>query len=324
MYPMKYNIEIKTDGKKYRLALIHSIVVEKSVELLTDTATIILPEAVLNQVLNFESKIKRGSSIKIELGYSLPLKLEFVGYVEQITNVGSSLEIKCEDELFVFRKQIADKVFKTTTVKNIAGYLISQVNSGYKVICDYDLGYEKFVIHQATAYDVLKKLREELRCNIYFKSDTNELHIHAPYKDKGGSVKYSMHQNIESSSLEYKKAIDKKYEITVESIDKKGKVQSIKSGTTGGDSVTIKVGAMNSMDLKRIADAELSRRSFDGYEGSFDAWLIPYVEPTYSAQIIDNDYPDKKGTYYVTAVKTEFSDAGGKRTINLGIKLANG
>lgn len=320
---MNHDIQFKTDGKKFQLALLHSIEVNKSVELLSDTATIVLPEAVMNKVLSIDSKIKRGSEVVIKFGYVSKLRTEFIGYVVDVQTNDSSIKILCEDALFLFRKKVEDKAFKSTSVSKIAQYLVDQVDSSYKVVCDYDLGYEKFVIHQATAYDVLKKLREEIKCNVYFNSEKKELHLHAPFIEKGGEVKYSMQQNIETSSLEYKKAIDKKFEITVESIDKEGKVKSIKSGTTGGDSINIKVGAMNDLDLKKIADSELSRRSYDGFEGSIDTWLIPNVEPTYSARFSDDDYPDKKGTYYVVSVKTTFSDAGGVRTVTFGIKLAN-
>ena len=131
-----------------------------------------------------------------------------------------------------------------------------------------------------------------------------------------------MQKNIEKSSLEYKKAIDRKLEVTVESIQKNGTVKTVKSGNTGGDTVTLKVGQMSEADAKKIAEAEVLKRSSDMYEGSFDTWLIPYCEPTYSAKIVDFDYQEQSAIYYVKATKINISSSGGVRTITPGIKLA--
>ena len=322
MYLMNHKIVFNNAGNKVQLALLHSVVIKKSVENLADTATIILPEQSLNSPINIESKINRGTAVSIELGYNDNYKHEFSGFIQDIVVTDNSIEIVCEDDLFVFRKQVNNKYFKITSVKEIVQYIINQIDSSYTLSCDYDLAYEKYAINQATGYDVLMKLKEEIKANIYFDSNAKILHIHAPYSEKKGNVKYSMQKNIENSSLQYKRAVDKKVEVTIESIDSKGKITTVKTGSTGGDSVTLKVGTMSEADIKRIAQAELIKRNYDGFEGSFDTWLIPYVEPTYTAEYNDDDYPDKKGRYYVSAVETTFSDNGGVRSVTLGVKLS--
>ena len=295
--------------------------IEKSVENLADTAIITLPEALLNSPLKIQDKIGRGDEVEIKLGYSGDLKTEFVGFIQNITTDGS-LKIRCEDGLFQFRKEVKDIQMKGTSVKKIAEYLVAQIGGGYKVVCDFDIAYEKFVIHQATAYDVLKKLQEETKANIYFKTGTKELHIHAPFTEKAGYVIYSPQKNVEKASLEYKKAIDRKFEVTVESVQKDGKIKVEKAGTTGGESVTIRTGAFSQQDIKKIANAELVKRSGDRYEGTIETWLIPYVEPAYSAKYVDKDYPEQAGIYYVTAVTTKVSASGGIRTVKFGLRTA--
>ena len=321
MLNMNWNITFKSNGLKYKLMLISEVEITESVENLVDTAIITLPEAVMNKVLDFENTISRGSEISIELGYDDDLRKEFTGYVKEITTNDSSLKILCEDSLFLFRVGVKDAEMKPTSMKKIAQSLIDQIDKSFKLSCDFDIGYEKFTIHQATGYDVLKKLQEETKANIYFDTENKTLHIHAPYLEKGGDVVYSMQKNIEKSSLEYKRAIDKKVEVTIESIDLKGKVRSYTTGTTGGDKVTIKVGAVSTLDMKKIAEVALQRNNYDGLDGSIDTWLIPYVKPTYSARFSDQDYPEKSGIYYVISTVTTFSDAGGKRVVKFGIKL---
>lgn len=321
MLDMNWYIRFTTEGKRYRLATLESVEIDCSVDNLVDVATITLPESVWNEVLNLEGRIKRGSEVLIQLGYDDNLETEFVGYVQKITNDGS-LIIHCEDALFLFRTSVPDVELKPTTVKQIAEYVIKHVDSSFSLSCDYDIAYERFTIHQATGYDVLKKLQDETKGNFYFDTENKVLHIHPPYLEKAGDVVYSMHLNVESSSLEYKEAIDKRVEITVEKTDANGKVKSVTKGVTGGDKKTLKLGNVADADLERIANAELLKSSYDGYEGSFDTWLIPFVKPSYSALIIDRDYPHKKGRHYVVSVKTSFSSSGGVRTITPGIKLS--
>lgn len=321
MYTMDWNIVFDNNGKQFKLGILAECEIECSVDNLADTATIVLPDAVMNQVLNIENKIGRGTQVMIQLGYDGDLKTEFEGYIQEITTNDSTLKIICEDALFLFRKSVPDVELKPSSLKKIGQYLIDKTDPSFTLSCDFDISYEKFVIHQATGYDVLKKLQEETKANIYFDTINKVLHIHAPYVEIAGVVKYSMQQNIEKSSLEYKRAIDKKVEVTIESTDSKGKVKSITAGTTGGDKITLKVGPMSEADMQKVAAAALKKNSFDGYSGSFDGWLIPFVKPTYSAIIEDKDYPYKDGRYYVISVKTSFSESGGVRTITPGIKL---
>lgn len=322
MYDINWNIRFKTEGVNYSLRTVESIDIECSVDNLVDTAVITLPEAVMNQVLNVGKEVKRGTEVIIKAGYDGELQTEFVGYVLDVVNSDNSLKINCEDASFLFRKKVKDVELKPTSVPKIAQLLINQIDSSYKLVCDYTISYEKFVIHQATAYDVLKKITEETKANIYFDTEKKELHIHAPYIEKGGEAIYSMQRNVENSSLEFKKAIDRKVEVTVEKTNLNGKVESYTGGTTGGDKITLKVGSIATADLKKIADAELIRRSADMYEGSFDTWAIPFVKPTYSVKIKDEDYPDQDGKYYVVGVSTSISENGFKRTVKPGIKLS--
>lgn len=320
MYKMDWDVRFYND-KEYQLGMVAEIEIDSSVDNLTDTVTIVLPEAYMNAVFDFQQKISRGTRVVIQLGYDGNLKTEFIGYIQHITTNESTLKIICEDALFLFRKGVKDVELKPTSMPKIAQLIIDQIDRSYILKCDYDIAYEKFVIHQATGFDVLKKLQEETKANIYFNMDKKELHIHPPYVEKGGEVNYSMQHNIERSSLQYKMAIDKRIEVTVESINLEGKVQSYTTGTTGGDKITIKVGSMNAVDAQKVANAELLRKSADSYDGSIDTWLLPMVRPTYSATIKDQDYPHKDGRYYVVGVKTTFSENGGKRTVKLGVKL---
>ncbi|SEG39492.1 hypothetical protein SAMN05421847_2190 [Halpernia humi] len=322
MYQLNWDISFRNKEGIYNLGILAECQIEKSVKNLADFATIILPEADMNKVLRVQDFIKSGDEVKIRLGYDSDLSLEFEGFVKEIITEDSSLKISCEDGLFLFRKGIPNKEFKPATVKQIAQYVVQNINPGYKVVTDYDLVYDKFTIYQATGFDVLAKLQEETGADIYFDMKNKALHIHPAYLRKSGEADYSFQHNIETSSLEYKSAEFRKVEVTVESVGLDGKTISKTVGQTGGEKITKKVGRLSSNAVKIIADTEYKNRMAPGYEGTFDAWLIPYVEPSFTIGIYDDDYLYKDGRYYTESVVTNFSESGGKRTVTPAIKLS--
>lgn len=322
MYQLNWDINFKNKQGNWKLGILAECEIEKSVKNLSDTATIILPEAHMNKVLKIQDSIQRGDQVTIRLGYDADLVTEFEGFVKEIITNDSSLKIKCEDALFLFRKGVPNKQFKKVNVLQLAEYLVKNVDPSYKIVCDYNIVYDKYTIFKAEAIDVLAKIQEETGADIYFDTKNKELHIHPAYTRKGGEADYSMQHNIETSSMEYKSADDRKIEITVESVGLDGKTISTTVGNAGGEKITKKVGRMSKNAIKIIADTEYKNKMAPGYEGSFDAWLIPYVEPSYTIGYYDADYPSRDGRYYAETVLVKFSENGGVRTITPSIKLS--
>lgn len=317
MFNMVYDIQIGT----YRLGLLESVDIHKSVDLLIDTAVIVVPGVYCNQSLDIEGKVKVGDKVTIRLGYDNKLVTEFEGYLQRIDTDDSSLTFNCEDAIYLTRKPVKDKQFTKTSVKQIVEYCLSEI--GMKELnCTYNITYEKFVIKNANAYDVLKKLQDDTKANIYMKGTT--LNVHPAYVEKGGDVQYDFAVNIESSDLKYRNADDRRFEVTVEGVGLDGKKKQVMIGTTGGEKRTIRVQSPMSVEsLKLRGEQEMKYLSYTGYEGSITGWLIPYVEPTYSAHIHDREYEYKTGSYYVVSVTTTFSENGGVRKIELGRKLTS-
>jgi len=307
----------------YMLGMIEIIETIRSVELLSDTAIITLPSAIYNKPFDINDKIKRGDAVKIEFGYDNKLVTEFEGYLQQepLTDNGS-LILKCEDGLFQYRKSLDNIELKNASVSDVLNYVNGKIG-GFTLSCDYDFKYDKFVINNATGYDVLKKIQEEAKPNIYLKG--NVLHVHPQYSEIFGKVIYNFNENIETSDLKYMRFEDRKFMVTVESKGKDGKVIKKEVGTTGGDKMTIKVsGVTDIASLKKLATEALANKRYTGYEGTFTGWLIPYCDAGYQVKLVDEDYQDKIGNYYVLEVKTNFSKSGGVRTIKIGKKLSDG
>lgn len=300
----------------YRLSMLSSVTITRSVEQLSDTATIVLPGSCFNKALEVEQTIKRGDKVRIRLGYDGKLEDEFDGYLESIATDDGSIKLNCEDALFTLRTPVADKEFVNPNIEDLLKYIAP----GFNVKCDYSFRYDKYVIQSLTAYQVLKNLQEETKANIYLKD--NELHVHPQYSEIFGSAYYSFQTNIEKSELEYKNAEDRKVEVTVEGKGKDGKVIRQTVGEKGGDTVTMKIdGVSDPATLRNLATEQLKIKSYTGYSGSFTGWLVPWCDAGFAVTLLDRDYDFKSGTYYATEVITSMSSSGGSRTIKLGRKI---
>ena len=317
MYTLDFEVKI---GEFY-LGMVDSITIHKSVELLADTCEIVLPAARLNKALEIEEQIKRGDEVSVSIGYKeVGIKEEFKGYLQRISTDGGSIKLFCEDDLFQFRKDLPNEELKKISLSDLLSKVVKGIGKNYKVDCSYTWVYDKFVIRDATGYDVLKKVQEECGADIYLKDGV--LHIHPPGEVVGKERFYDFAVNIEEAELSFKRAEDKKVKVVVKAIMPDGKVKEIEVGSTGGEKVEVKCHASDTASMKARGEAEVKRRTFDGYDGSITTWLIPECNPGDTASIHDGDYTYKDGTYFVRSVTTEFSEDGGKRKVELGYRLS--
>lgn len=316
---MLYNMDWHITLGGFKLMMLDSVEITRSVEQLSDTAVITLPGSVFNKALEIEDKIKRGDAVVIKLGYNGDLTTEFEGFIEAIESNDDSLTVKCEDGIYQLRKPVENIEFTNPELTDILGYVLQQAG-GYGLNCSYQFRYDKFTIINNTAYGVVKKIQEETKANVYLKDGV--LHVHPQYKEIFGEATYSFQHNIESSELEYRRAEDRKTEVVVEGKDASGKVIRETAGEKGGDTITIKIeGVSDRASLKTMAEEQLKTKNYTGYSGSFTGWLVPWCDAGYKATITDRDYEYKDGTYYVLEVVTTFSKAGGAREIKIGMKL---
>lgn len=305
----------------YRIGMLDKVSIHRSVELLADTATITLPAAQFNVALEVEDKIHRGDVVIIRLGYDeVGIKEEFRGYLQSISTDGGDITLNCEDELHMLRKDISNKQYKAVSLETLLKEVLAASGVNLKVKNTYQWTYESFVISDATAYDVLKKVQEECGADIYIKD--GELHIHPPGEVVGIDRFYNFALNVESADLTYRSAADKKVKVVVKATMPDGTVKEVEVGATGGDKVEIKSPTSDDASMKQRGEEELLRRSFDGYDGSITTWLIPECMPGDIANLHDEDYPKKDGAYFVRSVTTEFSSSGGSRKVELGFRLS--
>ena len=316
MFTMRYDIQVGD----YRLGMLEKVEINRSVELLADTAVITLPAAEYNAALDVESKIRRGDRVVISLGYEeTGMVEEFSGWVQRVGTDNGTITLECEDDLFKFRVGLKDQQKTNISLASLLKLVVDGIGGGYKIDCSYSWTYEKFTINSATGFDVLKKVQEESGADIYIQDKT--LHVHAPGEKVGKDIIYDFSQNVQSCDLNYRRADERKVQVVVKAVMSDGKVKEKHYGATGGDKVEVKCATSDDASMKSRGESEYKRLTFDGYDGSITTWLVPFIIPGDCADLHDEDYDYKDGRYYVRAVKTEFSSSGASRTIELGFRL---
>lgn len=310
---------------KYKLAMVESVKIVRSVENLADTAEIVLPATVMNKTIEVESKLAKGDAVSISLGYGEKLLKEFDGYLKTVKTDGGSLTLECEDALFLFRVPMKDQEIQSPSVKTLLQMCVNEVRKqkgiAIKIDCNYSFSYDKFVFSNATAFDVLKKIQDEAKPNVYMKENT--LHVHPQYSEIFGSVVYDFEKNIDrdGNDLKYVKKDDRKTLVKIEYTDAKGHKKTVEYGDTGGTVKKKRGGTADIASLKLLAKNEYESYCYDGYEGNITGWLFPYCDAGYKVTIKDSDYEYKEGTYYVVGVTVEFGNGGGKRIVQLGKRI---
>lgn len=308
---------------RYRLRMLDKVEVTRSVQNLADTATITLPAAILNHPLDITDRIHEGDPVAITLGYDNRNRQEFQGYVEDIHAGTEGIEIRCLDPLYLFKKTtLEDKTMQKPKLESILKTVCQQVSPHIAVNCDYDIGYGSFVIQKATAYDVLSKIHDEIKADIYFHDGT--LHLHPPYSNiNKATARLDFTRNVETSDLRYLRANDQDIEVEVTVKFSDGREDEKKTfGTTGGKKISVAALSEDLDEAQTLAEREHAAHCYEGYDGSLTTWLQPYVEPDMAVTIHDPIHPERDGKYYVVAVQTTFDKNGGKRKITLGRRVA--
>src|SRR5690606_37129661 len=97
---------------------------------------------------------------------------------------------------------------------------------------------------------------------------------------------------------------------------------TVETGQKGGIVKKDTISAVTDIKtLREIANAKLKREQYDAYEGDFTTFLVPFVQHGYGCKLSDNRFPDRGGYYFVESLKTTFGQGGGRRIIQIGIKL---
>jgi hypothetical protein len=288
-------------------------------------------------------KIKAGMPVTIKLGYTgsrhaQGLKQEFTGFVKFV-RPNLPFEIECEDEMYLFRKtklkakswQQAEKV----TLKEIIQYVVDSVNATHGLTIALseaipDVRFDKFDIEQGVnGAHALQTLREgPYGLTVYIKDKKLFAGLAYQPNRKIEVVTYSFAQNIIDHDLEFRKAEDVSLKVKAIGVAKDNKTFEVIVPNAPDDDAEERTlyfySVTNTDDLRKLAEEEMRRLRYTGFRGDFKSFLIPYAEPLMTCELYDPQYnQERSGRYVIDSVKTTFGASGGRREVELGLRVDN-
>lgn len=316
------------------LRQIASVKITKDVTKLTDAATIVCPAISHGRTLAHVSRIKKWQEVHISLGYDGNLREEFSGFVKSVAVDGEKMIIECEDAILLFQRvDLPNGELLNPSIKDVLAMVLKNVNEfirrenlgpSLSLNCLYDYKYDKFCTVNATAYTVLDLIQKEGAPNIYIAD--NVLNVVPQYTNSTGEASYSLQRNIckDGLKLKWREESDRSLYVVVSATGADGKKVEATAGKKGGNEFKLDLGnrVTDLKSLQAIADNQLRRRIYTGYEGGFQGWLIPFCDAGFTINLRDETNELHSGRYYVTAVTVEFSSSGGVRTVSLGAAVS--
>jgi hypothetical protein len=316
-------VVIKKRAKTFVFPYIHKVTIEKSYDVQTQTAEIVMPRNLnidngTNLYAGNEPMIMRGDKVKIEAGYYPNLETLFEGYVAR---VGSDIPttIKCEDEMFILKQEIADSfTLSNATLQDVLSR--SKISTKYEVeSINADLG--AFRQKQATKAWVLQSLRNIYGMFSFFIG--KKLYVGLASWGRGKEVTFLFEKQIIDHNLNYLRAEDVRIKIDGVLIKKDNSRINKTFGDLDGDLRTVFQYGGSEANLDDTCNRFLQQARYTGYHGSFETFLEPRTEAGDHAIIRSYKYPERDGTYLVKSVKTTFGVNGGRQNIELERKLAD-
>jgi hypothetical protein len=328
-YVLNGYIEINSKGKAFKIDGFHSVEVENDIFKINQSCKIQIPTSRrLTNTDNYPGKsiqapipFNRGDKISVWIGYDNDLKLEFDGFIYRV-NYKTPLEIECEGYEFQLRSPCETKTWKITTVKEVLTYLIAGTDITINENVP-DISLVKYVIKAGVnKLQALQELKENTRTECFFMGKS--LYIGLAYTIDKGAIKYKLGYNtINADDLKYHNADDVQVKVKAMYVKPDGTNVEVSVGDNDGQEHIVKSKNISDLDaLKGFASSVLQKYKYSGYEGKIKTFLQPYATPCMKAIIEDPKYPERNGTYYITKTKVVVNRSGGRRDVEISIKLS--
>jgi hypothetical protein len=318
----------------YKFSQVHSITTKSSWKEISDTAIIQLPllrgkvsKDNINETL--ANKINEGDKVSIKMGYIGLLKSwnfdEFSGFVRRV-KPNYPLTIECEDYVYLLRRTNLQKTWKNTTLKAVINFIVDSTNEGNQTKIKLSgniphIDFEKFRVSNVNGAQALQRIKDEYGIVSYFRGDT--LYVGLAYSEKLGKVYYNFsgdNGNVVKSDLTYRTEKENNIKIKAISILKDNKQKKVEIPKNLSDCEVKTVFFYNitsDAQLNDLAEQELLKHRYTGYEGSIQTLLLPQVQHSMIAVLKDYEFDSRNGEYFIDSVETTFG-RGIKRKVEIG------
>lgn len=321
-----YILESEITIGGFRFRSVYDVEITKSVDQISDTATVKMPNRFRvkdnGQWKDTETAIKVGDPVVIKLGYlSVYFDVEFTGFVRKIKPT-TPLEIECEDAIWALRRRNINKAWNTgTTLKEV----LQEIVSGSDIVLSPhlpEMKIDKYILKDTNGAQALQAIKQNFAMSVFI--DSNGLLYcglqQADNIDK--QVVYDLNYNIVGNELEYTEATDRRIKVRYTYLGKDNKRVEVEVGDDDGELRSFNTSVVSDPDkLREMAQAEISKLKYDGYDGSITSFLVPVATRGMSAKLIDQEHPQREGVYFIRKVTTSFNTSGARRKVELGEKL---
>jgi hypothetical protein len=317
---------------QYNQVKVHELKIKKSIHKFVNEAIIKVPTLyrlklngsyVSDTAVKASDLFQEGDPVIINLGYNNRLVQEFIGFIHRV-NFKTPLEIECEGYSYQLRKKSYIKTWKNTTVLEMLRYMIQGTDITLSGQIP-DIPVEKWYMQNQTGVEILDEFRKKLLLTIYFRG--KELYAGLTYTDtvQGSSVSYQLGWNtIRDDQLKFREAKSQQLRIiAIHKLKKGGKIQTEVGDKNAAVRTVFFPNVTDTATLKHLAEKKLSELKYDGYEGKITAFLQPFCDIAYKGIVTDPRYPQRSGNYFIDTVEVEYSTKGGRRKVEIGIKLTS-
>lgn len=294
-----------------------------SVSDFTDTCTITLPlrPYVKNESQN-KTAFREGDAVEVKVGYNERNETVFRGFVRRV-NFAKPLTLDCEGYSYQLRDVVFSKSYAKTNFKNILQDLTRGTNIKLSEMIP-DVALRNVTFNKTPGLKVLEWFQKECACSVFFDFDT--LYV--------GASKFAIQKKTQRLFLgwntveekELKKDVgDTEIEINITEKSADGSRKNTLGKTTRRNGkwrytstkeVKVRSGLPESF-RREIAKQIASLENFSGYKGSIMAFLEPHFEKSMVAEIINDEFPDRNGKYFVETVDGSYDTGGGRQKLTL-------
>jgi len=292
---------------------------------LTDTCSLTLPRSFYvngRKVRRVRDEFTERDPVRLEVGYNGRYTTEFEGYIRDISPE-FPIRLECEDEMLKLKGKPITAAWKNIGLKALISFLLKEYNLNYEVDLIDDINLGKFEINRASAAKVLQELREQYGIYSHFRG--KKLYVGFAYDQAFESHIYHLQKNVKGrTDLKYRSA--ERFPVKVKAISHQANGTKItidvpKEAEEGASERTLNFGQLTAEELRRFAEAEIKRISYDGYHGSLTGFGRPVVRHGDVVRIQDGSFPELEGSYLVDSVTVRFGSAFYERVNELGAKV---
>lgn len=261
-------------------------------------------------------QFKEGDKVSVSLGYDKRFNKRFEGFIRNV-KMGIPVELECEG----YGYQLYDKIFNKTYAKVSVKQLLKDLTAGTDIVISdqtADVPLTNVRFKNATGIQVLEFLKKECHLAVYF--NFNEIYVGTLFGKVQKRAKIKIGWNTVKDDDFQKKKVDKSVKIVVKEKNPKGEVKKTRPDEkkySDEKELKVKAGIPNEF-LKQIVNRLQLKENYQGYEGSIQLFLEPYVDKGMVLEIDGGMYPEKTGDYFVESISGEYGMSGGRQTANLG------